>query len=181
MRPFWKRRGLICCGLWLTLFSARAAAEEAMTPPGDCSKEEHRELKKAVGEACKSTSMQCYEKDDCATLWKSLIQRSECIAARQRIADRCFRGGDAIHRREIDQYKTGADKCRRIIADKRCPPDPCECIEPVRGRRAPPRRTHDRSPSTLGRRSKATPVPRDPSLPPLQRAPFSPFTPRIAQ
>jgi hypothetical protein len=69
---------MVCYGLWLAFFSVRAEAQTAMTPPGDCTTEEHRELKKAVGEACKSVSMQCGEKDDCATLWKSLLQRNVC-------------------------------------------------------------------------------------------------------
>jgi hypothetical protein len=181
MRPLWKGGVLRSCGLWLMLFSARAEAEEPMKPPGDCTKEEHRELKKAVGQACKSTSMQCYEKDDCATLWMSLIQRSECIAARQRIAGRCFHGGDALHRQEMDNYRAGADKCRRIIAAKRCPPEPCECVEPVRGRRAPSRRTHDRSLPNARQALKGNSRATCPKPSALQRTPSNPFTPRLPQ
>jgi hypothetical protein len=91
--------------------------------------------------------MKCSEYDDCDTLWKKLHQRSECAAARQRIADKCFRGGDETHLREIERYVEGIGECRKYIADKNCPPDPCDCKEqPVRGRRISHKKRHGGSP-----------------------------------
>jgi hypothetical protein len=160
MSHAWKGRGVACCWvLGLALWSARAEGQRSMKPPGDCTKEEHRELKRAVGEACKSVGMKCTEHDDCATLWKNLRQQSQCISARQRIADRCFRGGDETHLREIGNYKKGADDCRNYIADKNCPPDPCDCKEqPLRGRRSPHRMKHGSSPRRSKRAFRDAPV-----------------------
>jgi hypothetical protein len=143
MRSTWGGRSIAYWAFGLALLSVRATAESSMKPPGDCTKEEHRQLKRAVGEACKSTGMKCTEHDDCDTLWKKLIQGSECIAARQRIADKCFRGGDGAHLDEIANYRKGTELCRRYLAAKNCPQDPCKCVEPVHGRRPSRSRRHE--------------------------------------
>ena len=96
-------------------------AQQGMSPPGDCTAEEHRRLKAEVGRACKSTSMKCAPEQDCVTLWKNLVQFQQCIAARRLVADRCFCGGDDSHLGELEGYQRGADACREYIALKRCP------------------------------------------------------------
>jgi hypothetical protein len=92
-------------------------AQDKMEPPGDCIQEEHRRLKQEVGRACKAVSMVCTASQDCEALWKNLSQYQSCIAARQLIAVKCFRGGDETHLREIGNYRSGAEQ--------RCPPPAC--------------------------------------------------------
>jgi hypothetical protein len=122
------RQGILVCLLAILLdvpVPLEAHAQDAMEPPGDCTQDEHRQLKQAVGRACKSESMTCSSDQECAELWSNLIRYQGCIAARQLIADRCFRGGDKKHQDEIANYKTGAERCRKYIMDKRCPPPAC--------------------------------------------------------
>lgn len=98
---------------------ARAGTEE-LAPPGDCTKQEHRELKQAVGEACKAQSMRCDESMDCNALLLNLQRFDACILARQKIMDRCYRGGNEAHREKRGEYLRGRERCRDFMLDKKC-------------------------------------------------------------
>jgi hypothetical protein len=97
------------------------SAAEPLSPPGDCTEAEHRELKQEVGRACKATSMKCYEQQDCATLIENWLKFQRCIDARLTIMNKCFRGGDKTHQDEIRNYRDGASTCSTIMIQNRCP------------------------------------------------------------
>jgi hypothetical protein len=78
-------------------------------------------LKEEVGRACKATSMRCHEYQGCAELLANWLKYQRCISARVSIMDKCFRGGDENHRREVENYRSGASECSRLMTLKRCP------------------------------------------------------------
>jgi putative RNase toxin 16 of polymorphic toxin system len=103
------------------MFPALLSAEEPLRPPGDCAEAEHKVLKAEVGRACKTTSMKCYDHQECSELLSNWLTYQRCINARRAIMDKCFRGGDESHRREVDNYERGASECSQLMLVKRCP------------------------------------------------------------
>lgn len=91
------------------------AASSEMEPPGDCTKEKHRELQKEVNRACKGQKMSCEPWQDCVTLERNLMLFEDCIRARQAIMDQCFRGGDQAHRNELANTRRGHRNCADLI------------------------------------------------------------------
>jgi len=90
-------------------------AETSTEPPGNCTPEEHRDLQNRVENACGAATA-CKGGDDLFTLnWKIGLQ-SACIDARRRINDRCFGGGDAGHRLQIEQRKGSIRNCQNFIS-----------------------------------------------------------------
>lgn len=74
-----------------------------------------------MGRAYKATSMRCHEHQGCAELLANWLKYQRCISARVAIMDKCFRGGDENHRREAENYKSGASECSRLMTLQRCP------------------------------------------------------------
>jgi putative RNase toxin 16 of polymorphic toxin system len=105
----------------LCIFPGPLSAGQPLRAPGDCSEEEHRLLKEEVGRACKATSMRCHEYQGCAELLANWLKYQRCISARVAIMDKCFRGGDENHRREVENYRSGAAECSRLMDLQRCP------------------------------------------------------------
>jgi hypothetical protein len=103
------------------MFPALLSAEEPLRPPGDCAEAEQKVLKAEVGRACKTTSMKCYDHQECSELLSNWLTYQRCINARRAIMDRCFRGGDESHHREVDNYERGASECSQLMTVKRCP------------------------------------------------------------
>lgn len=97
------------------------SAGQPLRAPGDCSEADHKLLKEEVGRACKATSMRCNEHQGCAELLANWLKYERCISARVVIQDKCFRGGDENHRREIENYRSGAAECTRLMDLRRCP------------------------------------------------------------
>lgn len=81
------------------------SAAEPISPPGDCTEEQHRTLKQEVGRACKATSMKCYEHQDCATLIANWLKFQRCIDARL----------------DIMNNRVGASDCSNIMIQNKCP------------------------------------------------------------
>nr|WP_245814228.1 hypothetical protein [Cystobacter ferrugineus] len=105
----------------LCLFPALLSAEEPLRPPGDCTEAEHKVLKEEIGRACKSTSMKCADHQGCSELLANWMKYQRCISARRTIMEKCFRGGNENHRKEVDNYERGASECSRLMTTKRYP------------------------------------------------------------
>lgn len=105
----------------LCAFPGPLSAGQPLRAPGDCSEAEHKLLKEEVGRACKATSMRCHEYQSCAELLANWLKYQRCISARVAIMDKCFRGGDENHRREVENYRSGAAECSRLMDIQRCP------------------------------------------------------------
>jgi hypothetical protein len=78
-------------------------------------------LKEEVGRACKATSMKCHEYQGCAELLANWLKYQRCLSARVAIMDKCFRGGDENHLKEVENYRSGAAECSRLMDLQRCP------------------------------------------------------------
>lgn len=112
--------------LMLLLLPLELSAQgDGMQPPGDCSKTEYRALSSAAGTACKSQPMACDEKMDCAELITRWSRFEACIKARKILMDRCFRGGDQIHKDVLDGYQQGQASCSAMIWRKCRKDEPC--------------------------------------------------------
>jgi peptide subunit release factor 1 (eRF1) len=79
-------------------------------------------LKQAVGEACKAHPMRCDESMDCHALLLNLQRFDACILARQRIMDRCYRGGNEAHREKRNESLRGRERCRTLMLARKCDP-----------------------------------------------------------
>src|SRR3712207_2911252 len=73
------------------------APPSSMKAPGDCTPEEHDQLRNAVNVECKRTPVKCVSIQNCAVLRANWIQFQQCINARATIMNKCFRGGDDQH------------------------------------------------------------------------------------
>ena len=126
MKTTWSVAAFI---LMLSLVPAALGAEpetKDLEAPGDCSKEEHRRLKAAVGEVCKSEPMRCEGSMECPELMSRWSKFQNCIDARQTIMDKCFRGGDQRHKNALNQYKGGQEHCMQLMLDKKCVSGECK-------------------------------------------------------
>ncbi|MBN8233368.1 hypothetical protein JYK02_38210 [Corallococcus macrosporus] len=97
-----------------------------MSPPGDCTSIQHRELKRAVGLACKSVPFSCASFPNTGANCLELANRRNlglaCAAARQAINDTCFRGGDAAHIDELSKAFAAVATCECKLIANGCPP-----------------------------------------------------------
>ena len=84
--------------------------------PGDCTKEQHAELQKAVNET--KGEKRCLPSDTCATLYTKETTWSKQAIARQIINNTCYRGGDKGHKQALDQAQINVRNCATIIARK---------------------------------------------------------------
>ncbi len=84
--------------------------------PGDCTKEQHAELQKAVNET--KGEKRCLPSDTCATLYTKETTWSKQAIARQIINNTCYRGGDKGHKQALEQAQINVRNCATIIARK---------------------------------------------------------------
>lgn len=77
------------------------AARSLQRSRGDCTDSEHRQLQAEVNERCKNRPRGCSGTHSLAELEERIANNAACIAARQRINHRCFRGGDAGHQEAV--------------------------------------------------------------------------------
>jgi hypothetical protein len=64
--------------------------------------------------------MRCERKMDCATLIARWRAFDACVRARQELMARCFRGGDAEHRRMLKEYERGQARCEEFMLAQGC-------------------------------------------------------------
>ena len=93
---------------------ASPAAGSPMHPPGDCTPGEHRQLQDEVQEWCKNKPRGCEESQTLEELEERIENNSKCIAARNRINNKCFRGGDAGHKEALQIAINSLVRCQRV-------------------------------------------------------------------
>jgi hypothetical protein len=90
-------------------------------PYGDCTKEQHHDLNRKVGEACKSGSVRkCLPWDPCKQLFSKIEAFSQCIMARQALMNICFRGGNKPHREAVNELVNGLCRCIDLLVENGC-------------------------------------------------------------
>lgn len=89
------------------------------SPPGDCPQEQHSALQNAVNAACK-VPRRCDTTQDCATLRLNHNRNLACARARDAINKTCFRGGDSVHRKEVENAYATAARCAELIKSRKC-------------------------------------------------------------
>jgi len=97
----------------------------SLKAPGDCTPEEHDQLQNAVNVECKRTPVRCVSLQSCAVLRANWLQFQHCINARANIMNKCFQGGDDRHKQALESTQTGANKCWRLMEEKKCPLPSC--------------------------------------------------------
>ncbi|WP_368671677.1 hypothetical protein [Corallococcus carmarthensis] len=113
--------------IWILLLAPHGRAEEAaQPPPGDCTKDVWRDLSKAVGSACKTQSMSCNATMSCVDLTVQWNRFENCIQARRTLMNRCFRGGDAEHKKVLEGYERGQARCTEFIRARCNPNEKCQ-------------------------------------------------------
>jgi hypothetical protein len=110
------------CGLAVVLFllpsaPLSASAEEDLKAPGDCTQARHKELQDDVETAC-NRGRKCLQPDSCKVIKNKINLFNECIDAREAINRECFRGGNAGHKKAINDNVGGRDKCEEILKKK---------------------------------------------------------------
>lgn len=88
---------------------------ETPPPPGNCTEQQHRALQDRVDNACKSARA-CTANDSAGVLSAKIGQHSACIAARKKINDVCFRGGDSGHREAITNRVNAIAACQKFLS-----------------------------------------------------------------
>ncbi|BAM91986.1 exported hypothetical protein [Bradyrhizobium oligotrophicum S58] len=105
---WWKYVGLI-------LQMCQQVVPNALDPPGDCTDDEHRRLQDDVKAKC-GAATRCVGTDSVEVLYDKIDLHIECMDARKRINDACFRGGNPGHVEEVRQRERAIDKCRSLLA-----------------------------------------------------------------
>jgi hypothetical protein len=91
---------------------------EPMKPPGDCTKERHRELQDDVDDKCSRLPRGCTEDMDCRQLERNRFRNERCARARDRINNECFKGGDPGHKAAALAAWRAAENCRELYRRK---------------------------------------------------------------
>lgn len=69
-------------------------------PPGDCAPSFYNHLKRDVDEKCKPNPGNCLACESCAGMSEKASKHFGCAAARKKMNDTCFRGGNPSHQAE---------------------------------------------------------------------------------
>lgn len=93
---------------------ATSPAGSGMHPPGDCTFAEHRQLQDEVNEWCKNKPRSCDESQTIEDLEERIENNSKCIASRNRINNKCFRGGDDGHKEALEIAINSLMRCQRV-------------------------------------------------------------------
>jgi hypothetical protein len=86
---------------------------QALTPPGDCSPSQHYALQAEVDRAC-DQPRRCTSSDSKTTIDEKIDRNAQCISARQRINNICYRGGDAGHNQAIEYAQNALQRCHDL-------------------------------------------------------------------
>ncbi|MBI2787530.1 MAG: hypothetical protein HYX59_02505 [Elusimicrobia bacterium] len=89
--------------------------------PGDCSQEMHRQLQIDVDLECGNLDRCDAEMTSCDEISNSARQFEKCIAARNRIDNQCFRGGDRNHCIQLKSVTNGLIRCQMRAREQNCP------------------------------------------------------------
>lgn len=89
--------------------------------PGDCSQEMHRQLQIDVDLECGNLDRCDAEMTSCDEISNSARQFEKCIAARNRIDNQCFRGGDRNHCIQLKSVTNGLIRCQARAREQNCP------------------------------------------------------------
>lgn len=79
--------------------------------PGDCSEGQKKSLQNQVNMQCKPKPKQCHAGDSCLSLKQRASQFAACAAARKKINDACYEGGNLTHRAEASSAANQAAIC----------------------------------------------------------------------
>ncbi|CAH1691906.1 Ntox16 domain-containing protein [Hyphomicrobiales bacterium] len=86
--------------------------DAGLPPPGDCGPEQYRRLNAEVNQACKSPpTTRCIRTNTRAALLDKADSFIACAIARSRRETTCFRGGDANHKKQIEQNNNAYRNC----------------------------------------------------------------------
>lgn len=91
---------------------ASPGAASPMLPPGDCQPGEHRQMQNEVDKWCKN-QRSCNESQTLKELEESAENSSKCINARLRMNNKCFRGGDAGHKKAVEEAINRLVRCQK--------------------------------------------------------------------
>ncbi len=91
-------------------------AQAVLLPPGDCTWGQHRRLQDDVDQACKGPTRRCTQNDSLADVDRKIELNAQCIAARNRINNACFRGGDPTHQQAVAQEQRALQNCHEVKA-----------------------------------------------------------------
>jgi Novel toxin 16 len=83
--------------------------------PGDCPPDQHSDLQDRVDNSCQN-SASCNSTMSKAILQQNISTHSQCIDARNRINNTCFRGGDSGHNQQIQNRVNGLRNCMDWLA-----------------------------------------------------------------
>ena len=110
---------------------ARPVVASASEITSDCTESMRLNLQNQVKQNCKSGKQACLITDNCPTLEQTMATLNACIAARTKINMRCFKGGDAGHREQIQHKINGLVKCQGYYFNKCHKPQPTPVPKPV--------------------------------------------------
>ena len=99
--------------------------QEPKTKPkkdfGDCTAAEHAVLNTAVGAACKGPAFSCDKQKNpnlsCDEIKIRKANAAACLAAREAINKKCFKGGDKTHKAEEENARKALKKCTDRLAE----------------------------------------------------------------
>jgi hypothetical protein len=96
---------------------------EGMERPGDCSWATYLQLRLAVESAKAVVSMmgKCRRGDSCTFLATKIAAITAEIAARVTMMTTCFRGGDTVHRGQVQEKINMVNTCQEMFNDSNCP------------------------------------------------------------
>ena len=93
--------------------------------PCDCTTAEKDKLQREVTNKCKGGIMKrCTDIDSCGSLVSKEAQFRECMNARIKINTKCFKGGDAGHKLQVQQAINGMINCQNLAILKCKPKEP---------------------------------------------------------
>ena len=100
----------ICMIFGLCIPNSGIAAD--LKPPGNCSAKQHASLQSAVDSNCSKPKMSCSNSDSTATKKATANVIQKCINSRVLINDTCFNGGDAGHKKQVEDRKAALKTCQ---------------------------------------------------------------------
>ena len=108
-------------------------------PVSNCSPQVTAKLQMQVQLMCKMGKSRCINTDSCPSILGKIAALEACILARETIMNQCFGGGDAGHKKEVNQRKEGIKRCTAIYT-RQCGPglSPVPVRVPSREPSAPP-------------------------------------------
>ena len=84
-----------------------------------CTDKEIQDRAEAMHRICDETKWRCNGAQSCEQLKVNLAQGMACHAARKKIMDECYGGGDPRHEQPLRDVQTGIDNCLTLIG-RRC-------------------------------------------------------------